>query len=222
MTAVSNPQPFRALDDEEERLDSYAERILEAARRLLVEHGLRRTSLADVAASAGVSEATLYRRFPNRDDLLRTLVAREARAFIVRVDQQIGAIGDPTERLVAAFITLAHALREHDLVRRLLVTDPERILPLITIHGAPALALGRRYVLAQVRLAADSGATLTAAPEYLAELLVRIAHSLVLTPDTALPIDDDEQLAELARTTLAPMLIAQPSRARDSKRPAEG
>lgn len=211
MVAGSAPLPFFADVSEAEQLDPYAERILEAARRVLVEHGLRRTSLADIAAAAGVSDATLYRRFPNRDELLGALVAREAKAFIARVDEQVSAIEDPTDRLVAAFITLAHALREHDLVQRLLVTDPERLLPLLTTHGSPALSLGKQYVLAQAHRAVESGARLTADPEHVAELLVRIAHSLVLTPDTTLPLENDEQLDHLARATLAPMIMARPA-----------
>jgi AcrR family transcriptional regulator len=206
---MNAPEPLiGSLALELEALDPYAERILEAARAVLIEHGLRRTSLADIAHAAGVSEATLYRRFANRDELLRKLVAREASGFIARVDERISSIDDPIERLVVAFVTLAHALREHDLVQRLLVTDPELVLPLITTHGAPALALGRKYVLGQAQRVAESGVTLTADPEQLAELIVRIAHSLVLTPDTTLPIADDEEMGRLARQTLAPMLIA--------------
>jgi TetR/AcrR family transcriptional repressor of uid operon len=204
---ASSGEVAASLSAEPERLDAYAERILESARAALMEHGLRRTSLADIARAAEVSEATLYRRFANRDELLRTLVAREARRFIARVDERISSIEDPVERLVAAFVALAHALREHDLVQRLLVTDPELVLPLITTHGAPAVALGRAYVLAQAQRTMQSGVTLTADPEHLAELIVRIAHSLVLTPATSLPVADDEQMAALARATLAPMLI---------------
>jgi AcrR family transcriptional regulator len=193
--------------EEVEELDPYAERILAAARSLLVEHGLRRTSLADVAEAAGVSDATLYRRFPNRETLLQTLVAREARAFIAQVDEQISTIADPEERLVTAFTMLTRTLREHDLVQRLLVTDRDRVLPLLTTDGGGALAIGRQYVLSQARAAIEAGATLTAEPEHVAELLVRIAHSLVLTPDTTLPIDDQPALETLARATLARMAI---------------
>ena len=194
--------------DELEELDPYAERILTAARSMLVEHGLRRTSLADVARAAGVSDATLYRRFPNRETLLETLVAREVRAFIAQVDERITAIADPEERLVTAFVMLTRALREHDLVQRLLVTDRDRVLPLLTTDGAAALEIGKQYVLAQARSAANAGVKLTAEPEHLAELLVRIAHSLVLTPDSALPLDDQPALETLARATLARLAIA--------------
>jgi hypothetical protein len=40
-----------------------------------------------------------------------------------------------------------------------------------------------------------------------AELLVRVAVSFVLVRDTALPIDDDEEAADLARRLIAPMLM---------------
>jgi hypothetical protein len=102
---------------------------------------------------------------------------------------------------------LTRTLREHDLVQRLLVTDRDRVLPLLTTDGGGALAIGRQYVLSQARAAIEAGATLTAEPEHVAELLVRIAHSLVLTPDTTLPIDDQPALETLARATLARMAI---------------
>jgi AcrR family transcriptional regulator len=201
-----------------DRLDPYAERILEAARKVLVEHGLRRTSLNDIARAAGVSDATLYRRFANRDELLRTLVEREGRAFIARVDERIDAIEDPEEALVEAWLMFARSLREHDLVQRLLVTDPERILPLVTTEGAPALALGREYVLARARRAIAAGAEMTGEPEHIAEILTRIAQSLVLTPETTLPLDDERALSEFGHAVLAPLVFARPRSRRNSKR----
>lgn len=203
MTANGTP-----LLDEVEELDPYSERILDAARGLLLEHGLRRTSLTDIARAAGVSDATLYRRFANRDALLGMLVTREARAFIAQVDERISVIADPEERLVTAFLMFTRALREHDLVQRLLVTDRDRVLPLLTTDGAPALTIGRQYVLAQAQAAVAAGVRLTAEPEHLAELLIRIAHSLLLTPETTLPLDDERRIEAVARATLAPMVIA--------------
>jgi AcrR family transcriptional regulator len=48
------------------------ERILEAAREVFAERGVRAT-LDDVAARAGVGVATVYRRYPNKDALLDEL-----------------------------------------------------------------------------------------------------------------------------------------------------
>jgi TetR/AcrR family transcriptional repressor of uid operon len=184
-------------------VDAYSERILAATRELLARHGLRRTSLQDIARAAGVGPATLYRRFASRDVLLARLIEREARELFTRVDDAVAAITDPEEALVASFLVFTRALREHDLLQALIASDPERVLPLLTSQGAPLLAAGRSYLAAHLQRARDNGAQLTAEPEILAEIFVRVAHSLILTTDTVLPMHDDQALAKIARATFA-------------------
>jgi AcrR family transcriptional regulator len=45
------------------------ERITTAAAELLLQHGFERTTVDDVAARAGVGKATVYRRWPSKEDL---------------------------------------------------------------------------------------------------------------------------------------------------------
>ncbi len=195
--------------DEQEEFDAYTERILVAARRLLLESGLRRTSLADIAHAAEVAEATLYRRFAGRDELLATLFSRESNGFLAQMDEHVAGIDDPIDRLVAGFVFFVGTLRRQELVFRLLQTDPDTVLPLLTTRGGPGLTLARTYVAAQMRAAVESHElTFNADPEQLAELLVRLAHSLLLAPESTLPLDDDRDLARFARATLVPMVIA--------------
>ena len=52
-------------------LDSYADRILGAAIEQFALHGIRRTSVDDVAAAARVGRVTVYRRFATKDELVR-------------------------------------------------------------------------------------------------------------------------------------------------------
>jgi AcrR family transcriptional regulator len=51
-------------------------RIVEAARKLLLERGYDRFSVDEVAAAAGVAKTTLYRRWPTKDHLIVAVVAR--------------------------------------------------------------------------------------------------------------------------------------------------
>jgi AcrR family transcriptional regulator len=44
-------------------------RITTAAAELLLQHGFERTTVDDVAARAGVGKATVYRRWPSKEDL---------------------------------------------------------------------------------------------------------------------------------------------------------
>jgi AcrR family transcriptional regulator len=196
--------------DPGETRDAYAERILDAAGEELAAYGLRRTTLEDIAARARVGRATLYRRFSNRDALLAALVAREARRLIAHVDARLQRHVSAEERLVAAFLAFISELRGHELLRRLVVSDPDVILPILT--SSATLALGRDYIAAQAAREQAQGARLTADAGVIGELLARFAHSLALTPDTVLPLDDEEALTALARETLVPLVFARADR----------
>src|SRR5207248_10753346 len=109
-------------------------------------------------------------------------------------DAQMRDPDPPSERLVGSFLAFTSQLREHRLLRRVVVSDPDEILPILT---SPAtLALGRDYIAAQAAREQAAGARLTAEPSVIGELLARFAHSLALTPDTRLPLDDEDALTE--------------------------
>ncbi|MDT5325204.1 MAG: hypothetical protein QOF25_2356, partial [Mycobacterium sp.] len=63
-----------------ERLDP-ADRILDAAQRLVLQYGARRLSLTQVAKLAGLARPTLYRYFVSKDELIDALGKREYRRF---------------------------------------------------------------------------------------------------------------------------------------------
>lgn len=54
------------------------ERLLDAAEGCLAQFGPQKTSMEDVARAAGMSRATVYRYFENRDALLLGVVSRQA------------------------------------------------------------------------------------------------------------------------------------------------
>jgi AcrR family transcriptional regulator len=191
-----------------EELDVYAERVLEAARGQLVQFGLRRTSLDDIARAAGVGRATLFRRFPNRDALHWALAAREAQGSISRVDAEVAGIEDPEEFLVAGVVAVIHELTGNELLQRLLETDAEQMLPLLAGPGAPIIAMGRAYLAGHLRRIAADGAQLNGDPDVLAEVLARSVLSLALNRESVIPLDDDAALEHVARATLVPMVLA--------------
>lgn len=55
--------------------------LLRAAEACFAEHGVRRTTMDDVARRAGVSRPTVYRYFADRDALVLAVIARRTRAF---------------------------------------------------------------------------------------------------------------------------------------------
>lgn len=66
-----------------ERADAAANRlrILEAADRVLAEHGADATTIDAVAAAAGVGKGTIFRRFGDRSGLFQALLDEHLRTF---------------------------------------------------------------------------------------------------------------------------------------------
>ena len=69
-----------------------ADRILEAARRLVVRTGARKLSLSDVATLAGVSRPTIYRYFVSKEDLIDALGTHERRRFDAAMEQAMSGV----------------------------------------------------------------------------------------------------------------------------------
>jgi TetR/AcrR family transcriptional repressor of nem operon len=53
-------------------------RIVEAAARLIYEHGVASTTLDDVKAAAGVSGSQMYHYFPDKDELVQAVISYQA------------------------------------------------------------------------------------------------------------------------------------------------
>jgi AcrR family transcriptional regulator len=192
--------------DETETLDLTGERILDAALEQFEAEGIRRSSVEAVARRAGVSRVTVYRRFPRKESLVGAVVAREASRMIAAADAHITAIPDAETRAVEGFAFLLQRLREHELTRRLIAIEPEGVLSSLTVEAGPVLALATRYVAQQIRRGQQEGAFPAYDPEPVAELLVRFAHSIVLTPRASVELDGEDAVREFARAHVNPIL----------------
>ena len=73
--------------------------LLDAAARLFTQAGFDKTTVADVAAEAGVSKGAVYLHFESKDALLEALILREMQAYaakwarLVEADPQGGRVG---------------------------------------------------------------------------------------------------------------------------------
>jgi AcrR family transcriptional regulator len=83
------------------------QRILEAARAVFGEEGLE-ASVADVAQRAGVGTATIFRRFPTKDDLVAALLEQELATVVARA-QAAAEAADPASALGEFFSAAVEA-----------------------------------------------------------------------------------------------------------------
>jgi AcrR family transcriptional regulator len=112
------------------------ERLLEAAYACVARFGLGKTTIDDVAKVSGLSRASIYRQFPGgRDQLMREVVAWETGRFFGRLAEAIAGAPDFATLLEEALVFAHRAVQEHAVLQKVLVTEPERLVPLITVQA---------------------------------------------------------------------------------------
>jgi AcrR family transcriptional regulator len=165
--------------------DPIRARILDATSVALAHYGPRKLSLTDIAASAGVSRPTLYRRFTGKEELLLALAAHEKQRF--RAELAVALHGlDGAARLDGALRFVVEFQRDYPL-RDLVAVEPTFMLD--QLEQALRTMTAPLVALFEALRPTSSGA---ATPSDLADLVVRTALSHFLIPG-----DDDQLLREL-------------------------
>nr|WP_174184037.1 TetR/AcrR family transcriptional regulator [Nocardia barduliensis] len=185
------------------------EKLLESALSAFLDFGIKRTSMGEIARRAGISPATLYRRYESKNDLVEAVSVREAQRFVSAIDKQVHAVSGTDDQLVEIFVAFISAIAGNELLRRLLRTEPDLILPRLTTEAGPILAVGRDYLAEKLRGLRDAGGTHDFDADLVAEIMARLALSLALTPDGLIPVSDQGAAREFARRTLLPMVGVQ-------------
>jgi AcrR family transcriptional regulator len=76
--------------------------ILEAARTLGAERGIRQVTLTDIAATVGMHKSALLRYFETREEIFLRLTAEGWREWSGALRAQLDTLGDPTPGAIAA------------------------------------------------------------------------------------------------------------------------
>jgi len=79
------------------------ERIFEAAIDTIVDYGYAGATIAQIAEAAGIGEATLFRRFTNKETLLREAMKFEADKFVQEGVKYTGNLRADLERITRSY-----------------------------------------------------------------------------------------------------------------------
>ncbi len=78
--------------------------MLDAAAACYLAKGVIKTTAADIARAAGISRATLYRRFGSHEQIFLAVLERESAAIAAAAEEHLAGFTDPAERLVESMI----------------------------------------------------------------------------------------------------------------------
>lgn len=182
--------------------------ILDGALAAFLDFGVRRTSMTEIARRSGISPATLYRRFSQKSDVVAAVGLREAQRMLDHLDRVVDISATPLKQLTQVHLTVTEQLRGNDLLRRVLATEPETVLPKLTIDAEPILEIGSGYLAAFLTRLQSEGHIPPYDVRPVADCLARLAQSEVLTPSKD-PLTTDEART-FVRDHLAPFIRLSP------------
>ncbi|MDO3649649.1 TetR/AcrR family transcriptional regulator [Nocardia mangyaensis] len=181
----------------DQQLSSTDVAILDATRACVVDFGVRRTTLTEVARRAGVSRPTVYRRWPDTGSLIAELLVRELRTI---VGETMPDTGLGRDRLVRGIVAGAGAIRSNAVFAKIFRTDTD--LMLTYVFGR--LGRNQRTLIelfaASIQLGHDDGSIRSGDAQQMATMLLLITQSAVQSAGTVEPLLAGAQFdAELSR-----------------------
>ena len=155
--------------------------VLAAARECVMDVGLKRTTLADVARRAGVSRMTVYRQYGDLQTIVSELLTRELVAVLDRARDAVASLPTARERLVEAGVRTVEEVTHHPLYRRVLDLDPELLLPLVVDRFGSTQRAAIDLIAAQVKEGQHDGSIRLVDARLAATCLQLTAQSFVFS-----------------------------------------
>jgi AcrR family transcriptional regulator len=182
--------------------------LLEATYSCVARFGLAKTTVEDVVKESGVSRATVYRVFPGgKEQLLRDVVGWEMGRFFGALAEAVAGAAD-FATLVEEGLAFAHrAVREHAVLHKILVTEPERLLPLMTTEQERPLRFITAFLMPYLEREQRAGRLRPGVDQAAAaDFVARMLLSLIGSPGRW-DLDDPAEVRRLVREDLLPGVL---------------
>ena len=182
------------------------ELVLDAAERVMAEHGFEAATLARVVAEAGIPMSSVYHYFGSKDGILLAVMERGADRFFAGLPDLTRRPGRPAQHLARVVSAAVGTLQRHPDFLRLLI-----------VFAAQPPAAGEREIQAVVRRVRGHALELLRAqiaaafgddpPSPVTDQLARFALAAIDGAFVAIQADHGATL-ELLLQPLAPSLVA--------------
>jgi AcrR family transcriptional regulator len=180
-------------------VDGPRQRILEATYACVARWGLSKTTIEDAAREAGLSRATVYRYFPGgRDELIDAVVSWQFLLFFGRLYEEVHGATSLEEVLDRGLVFARQALLEHEVLHKVLETEPDVLMPKLTVESNRTVGLISGFLVPYLH---EHGMAEGVEIHEAADFLARMILSYISSPGHW-DLADPEQVATLVRTEL--------------------
>jgi TetR/AcrR family transcriptional repressor of mexJK operon len=158
--------------------------ILAAARELFLRDGYAPTSIDAIAAAAGVSKATVYSNFADKETLLTTLLAtvtEESAAILARAADGLGGDGSARERFIAVGTSIVNGVLRPEVLslRRLAIAQATAFPEQVATFWQRGPASTVELIAGHVKRMTDAGELRVGDPR---EASAQLAYALIGPP----------------------------------------
>ena len=182
------------------------ELVLDAAERVMAEHGFEAATIARVVQEAGIPLSSVYHYYGSKDGILLAVMERGAERFFADMPVSQGRRGRPAQRLARFIARVAETLERHPDFLRLLIVFAAQ--PPIAAGGEIQAVVGRIRGVALERVRHEIAVAFDDEPASpVTDRLARFALAAFDGAFVASQTDRALALDELLRP-LAPALVA--------------
>jgi AcrR family transcriptional regulator len=211
MATMAKPDlhPARRLGDSEA---DARRRLLAAAERCVGRHGIRKTTMEDIAREAGISRPSVYRYFADREELLLTVMSEHSRALVKKTHRMLARQPSFADAIVEGLLYLADHGRRDAFTRHLVESNDSafssRLDATQTQEALTSEFWNDFLVAAQASGAMNPDLDLVRVHHWLGNLGLMLMSLIERAPN------DKQARRELIQTFVLPALVAAPGASR--------
>ena len=182
------------------------ERVLDATESCLQRFGLAKTTVEDVARASGLSRATVYRQFRNRDALLLAVAARDADRVASQAERYLRRFEDVGSWIVEGMLFCLREIPKRPVLSQFLAPQELGAASRMLLTSDRMLAIGAEILRPMFEPARNEGQLREHLElDSLMEWVLRILMSYLAVPGPPARTEDD--LRRLFRGMLLPAVL---------------
>jgi len=187
------------------------ERLIDAAEACFHRYGVMKTTVEDVAATAKVSRATVYRYFDGRDAIILAVLLREAGRFLDRLRDRLAAQPDLETAIVTGVLFTVKAVRTDENLALLFAPEAAGLTGAVAGASEALFELTAEFLNPLFHTAQESGQLRAGIDlDEAAEWTLRTILSLLTVAGPRRRSETDQY--RYLQAFLVPSLVAEPSR----------
>jgi AcrR family transcriptional regulator len=179
---------------------------LDAAESCYTRFGPAKTTVEDVAQAAGVSRATLYRRFRTRDQLLLAVIVREAGRLAAEAEVRLQGFDDVGSWIVEGMLFCLREIPRRPLLAMLFAPEEVGVASRLVLTSERLLEIGAGMLRPMFEPARQRGLLREGVEiEALIEWVLRVLLSYLTVPSHL--ARNEAELRQLLRVMILPAVL---------------